>query len=578
MHELIRDIALCIGVAWVFGVAAQLVRQPPLLGYLVGGFVIGPAGLALIHEAEAIEVISELGLIFLLFMIGLEIDLKKIVSAGRSITVTALVQIVGGCLLGLFAFRSAGFALGAGGWSALYLTVAAALSSTVIIVKVLYDLRQLDTLAGRITLGVLVLQDLFVIIFLAVQPSLDQLELRVLLLSLLRVVVLVAAALAVSRWVLPPIFRNVARLPELVLIGALGWCFVVGELGARLQLSREMGALVAGVALSTFPYALDVTAKVTSLRDFFVTLFFVSLGLRMQIPTLAAAGLAAAFAAFTVASRVVTTFTPLYLMRSGLRLSLVPAIYLSQVSEFSLVMLGLGVKAGHIGTEVAGAVSLAFLVLAVLSTFGITHADGIVRRLIPFLKRIGLADLDDDATQVCTQEEIAAGHARGARIMILGFYRTASSLLEEITRSAPELLPEVAVVDFNPEVGRELRARGITVIYGDVSQRDTLLHAGLADAELLVLTVPESLLKGISNENLVRQLRALNPHACIIAPADVLSDVGRLRTAGADYVSVARLGEAADLREALTAKVQGLLAEKQARLEARLTDRREVLP
>ena len=512
-------------------------------------------------------------------MIGLEIDLKKIVAAGKSITVTAFVQIVGGCLLGVAAFRLGGFPLGGGqGWDALYLAVAAALSSTVIIVKVLYDRRELDTLAGRITLGVLVLQDLFAILFLAVQPSLDQLQWSVLGLSFLRVVLLVAAALAVSRYLLPPLFHKVARLPELVLVGAIAWCFLVGELAARLSLSREMGALIAGVALSTFPYALDVTAKVTSLRDFFVTLFFVGLGLKIPVPTGAMVLLAGGLALFTVASRLATTFTPLYRMASGLRLSLLPAIYLCQISEFSLVVVELGVKSKHVSPEVSGAASLAFVGLAVLSTFGMTRSDPLVRRLIPWLKRAGLADLDDDTAQLRRRAEFSSGHGHGGRILLLGFFRTASSLLEELTRHAPDLLSQVAVVDFNPLVHAELRRRGVKVVYGDISQRDTLVHTGVGTAEVLVCTVPDSLLKGTTNEKLVRQLRELNPTARIIAPADLLADVPRLRAAGADYVSVPRLEEATDLLEAVRAAEEGLLEEKQVKLELLLQQRREVLP
>ena len=577
MHELIADIALCIGAAWILGILAQLLRQPPLLAYLVAGFVLGPSSLRLIHSAEAIETIAELGLIFLLFMIGLEIDLKKIVSAGRSITVTALVQILGGTLIGVAAFRLWGFPLGGtAGWDALYLGVAAALSSTVIIVKVLYDQRELDTLAGRITLGVLVLQDLFAILFLAIQPNLNDLQPSILALSFLRVAVLVAAALAVSRWVLPAVFQKVARLPELVLIGAIAWCFLVGELGERLHLSREMGALVAGVALSTFPYALDVTAKVTSLRDFFVTLFFVGLGMKVPIPSQSVLGLAAAFALFTVSSRFLTTFIPLYWMNSGLRLSLTPAIYLCQVSEFSLVLLELGVKSGHIAPEVSGAVSLAFVALAVLSTVAITNGDTLVRALIPLAKGMGLPDIDDEEAQRRARQELHDGH--GARILLLGFFRTASSLLEELARRAPDVLPHLAVVDFNPMVHHELSRRNVRVVYGDISQRDTLVHAGIGHARLLVCTVPDSLLKGTTNAKLVRHLRELNPKAKIIAPAETIADVAELRAAGADYVSVARLDEAVDLCEAVRAFGEGLLPQKQTKLEAQLADREEVLP
>ena len=269
--------------AWVLGLLAHFSRQPLILAYLIAGFFIGPFGVGWVKSQESIHIISELGLIFMLFMIGLEIDLKKIVRAGKVILFAAGGQLLGGCLLGILFFVGIGLSMGGGGkFDALYLCVACALSSTVIIVKVLYEKRELDTLPGRITLGVLVLQDIFAILFLAVQPSLDNLQVSVILLSIVRVGVLVATALALSRYVLPRLFHQIARRPELILFGALAWCFLIGEIAEKLHLSREMGSLVAGVSLSTFPYALDVTAKVTTLRDFFITLFFVALG--MTIP------------------------------------------------------------------------------------------------------------------------------------------------------------------------------------------------------------------------------------------------------------------------------------------------------
>jgi len=153
------------------------------------------------------------------------------------------------------------------------------------LIKLLYDKRELDTAAGRLTVGVLVLQDLFAIFFLALQPDLRSPALGVLAVSLGKVGIIIAVAFPVSRFVLPPLFNAVARLPELVQVGALAWCFLVAGLASILGLSREMGALIAGVALSTFPYTLDVVAKVTSLRDFFVTLFFVALGMEIPAPS-----------------------------------------------------------------------------------------------------------------------------------------------------------------------------------------------------------------------------------------------------------------------------------------------------
>jgi len=576
MHELIRDITLCILFAWMLGLLAHFSRQPLILAYLIAGFCIGPFGAGWVKSQESISVISELGLIFMLFMIGLEIDLKKIVRAGKVILFAAGGQLIGGCLLGVLFFVGIGLSLGGGHFDAVYLCVACALSSTVIIVKVLYEKRELDTLPGRITLGVLVLQDIFAILFLAVQPSLANLEISVILLSIGRVAVLVAAALLVSRYVLPRLFHQIARRPELILLGALAWCFLVAETAERLSLSREMGALIAGVSLSTFPYALDVTAKVTTLRDFFITLFFVALGMTIPVPGLSVIGLALMIAAFTVVSRLVTTFTPLYLMKQGLRASLLPALNLAQISEFSLVVIQTGVTDNHIAAETANAASFAFVVLAVLSTFVMTRSDEITRWAIGPLKRIGLRDLDHGNGHA--EEGHEGGHGEARRIVILGFFRAASALLAEIERQAPVLLEQITVVDFNPNVYQTLLSRGLHVIYGDISSADTLLHAGVGKSEMIILSVPDALLKGASNEKLVRHVRTLNPTAMIVATADLLSDVGELYEAGASYVTVTRLSDAHELFTVIEAAQAGLLEDKRTELDVRLSERREVLP
>jgi Kef-type K+ transport system membrane component KefB len=575
MHELIRDITLCILFAWVLGLLAHFTRQPLILAYLIAGFFIGPFGMKWVESKDSISVISELGLIFMLFMIGLEIDLKKIVRAGKVILFAAGGQLIGGCLLGILFFWGIGLSMGSGHFDALYLCVACALSSTVIIVKVLYEKRELDTLPGRITLGILVLQDIFAILFLAVQPSLDNLHFSVILISIGRVGVLVATALVLSRYVLPRLFHQIARRPELVLLGALAWCFLIGEIAEKLHLSREMGSLVAGVSLSTFPYALDVTAKVTTLRDFFITLFFVALGMTIPIPGLSVIGLALLIAAFTVVSRIVTTFVPLYLMNQGLRASLLPAINLAQISEFSLVVIQTGVVANHIGTATSSAASFAFVVLAVISTFVMGKSDEITRSLIGPLKKLGLRDLDQSQQGEADHE---GGHGEARRIVVLGFFRAASALLSEIERQNPGFLDQITVIDFNPNVFRSLADRGLHVIYGDISNVDTLLHAGVGKAEIIILSVPDSLLKGADNEKLVRHVRALNPTAKIIGNADMLASVNDLYAAGADYVTVTRITDARELYAVIEAADSDLLGDKRAALDALLAERKEVLP
>jgi Kef-type K+ transport system membrane component KefB len=573
-HGIFFDIALCIITAWVVGVIGHLLKQPLLLAYLVAGYLIGPQGLKFITDPESIEHISHVGLTLLLFMIGLEIDLKKMVQSGRLIVLLSLAQIVGSFGIAWLIARGTGIA--ATNLGATYLGAAIALSSTVIIVKLLYDKRELETLSGRVTLGVLVMQDLAAILFLALQPNLKNPTAGVIAKAFGEVLVLVAVGYVAARFILPPIFRFVARLPEVVLVGALAWCFGMAVFAEEMGLSREMGALIAGVMVSTFPYTLDVVAKVTSIRDFFVTLFFVGLGMMIPQPTWQLMGGMLALSAILILTRILTVFPVLYFGGQGHRGSLIPTINLTQMSELSLVLLSLGVAAGDVDNTTLGMAAFAFCFLAVDSTYAILKSDAILRRTSPWLRRVGLRDLDSTASTGAHGEE---GHGHGGkRIFMLGFFWTASSFLEEIIRDHPALLPDIRIIDFNPQVYARLRQRGVDVVYGDITQRDVLLHAGIGAAEVIVCSLPNLVLKGATNYQLLRQIRDLNPKAKIIMHAEQIPDVERLYAAGADYVSTPRLLEAQELYSVIRAAENGLLEDKRAGQKEQLQNRNEVLP
>jgi Kef-type K+ transport system membrane component KefB/Trk K+ transport system NAD-binding subunit len=568
-HGLVTDIAICIIAAWVVAVASQVARQPLLLAYLVAGFAVGPNGFKWVTNPDSIQTISEIGLALLLFMIGLEIDLKKMLSAGRVITLTAAAQILGCVLIGWLVFGLMGPTQNH--LEALYLAVAAAMSSTVIIVKILYDKRELETLVGRVTLGVLVLQDIATILFLAVQPNLKNPSAGVMVVAVGHVILLLAVAFLASRFVLPPIFKFIARLPELVLVGALAWCFAMAGFADYLKLSSAMGALIAGVMLSTFPYTLDVAAKVTSIRDFFVTLFFVGLGMLIPVPT-ATYILWTLFLCFVlIVSRLVTVFPVLYSMRQGYRVSLLPAINLCQMSELSLVLLALGKASGDVSANTIGIAAFTFAFLAIGSTYAILGNDSLLRKTTPLLRKLGLHDLDH--TAFLKRED-----AKPRRICLLGFSWTASSLLAEIERSRADLLPEIAVIDFNPVVHEKLKARNIYAVYGDITARDVLHHAGVSHAEVIICSLPNMVLKGANNLKILRQLRELNPRAKIIVHAELLSDVPALYEAGADYVTAPRLLEAVNLLHALESAEKNLIEAKRREQEMILKERSEVIP
>ncbi len=381
-HEgnIITSVGIAILAATVTGYLSNVLRQPLLLAYIAAGVLIGPRlGLGLIGDIEHIETISHFGLIFLLFLIGLEIDMKKLRSSGKSLLAGGLTQFPLTVLAGLPFFMLMGYSMGGGRYDAFYLAVCCALSSTAIVVTLLYGKFELDTLAGRITLGILVFQDVWAIIFLGIQPNLSNPDLLQIMLSFAKGLLLIVLSMGVSRYVLPKMFRSIAKVPELVLISSLGWCFLVCGAAAMMNLSLEMGALIAGVAISTFPYNLDVIAKVVNIRDFFVTLFFVSLGMRIPNPLDDVSLLIMALAAsgFLVASRFAVIFPVLYSLKNGLRVSLLTPVNLSQISEFSLVIVSLGLAAGHISQATMSVVIFIFVITSALSTYMIKYNDAI---------------------------------------------------------------------------------------------------------------------------------------------------------------------------------------------------------
>ncbi len=571
MHEshLLHDIGIAIIAATALALVARALRQPLILGYLLAGVLVGPLGLSLVEEQASVALISEIGLILLLFIIGLEMDLKKLMGAGKPLVVTGVVQFPACVLLGTLAARSFGLPLGEGRFDALYAGVALALSSTMIVVKLLYDKFELMTQPGRITLGVLVFQDLWAILALAIQPNLADPKPAILLGSLVRGTLLVGVSLLLARYALPRLFAFIAKLPELMLVTALAWCFLVAGAAGALGLSKEMGALVAGVALSTFPYNLDVIAKVINIRDFFVTLFFVTLGMQVPKPEPALLAAAVAAAVFLVATRFVTVFPVLYVLRSGLRGSLLPAINLSQMSEFSLVIAALGLALGHVSAGTVALLTLVFALTSVSSTYMITWNHPLQAGLAALARRLGLRDSGE-----IHEDE---GHGDGAGIVFLGFWRDASSILHEFEDGPHPLLKEIQVVDFSPAVLAALKKRGVRAVYGDIASLDTLHHAAVHHAKLVVATITDAVLKGTTNRRLLQAARRLCPEARVVVAADTFTTALELYEDGADFVYVPRLHSVHRMAEVIEAGYEeGLDALRAEEIEA-LKKRDEVL-
>jgi len=533
--DVLGGISVCIVAAAILAFAARGLGQPALPGYIVAGGVLGPhVGLNVVADEQAIELIAEIGLILLLFLIGLEISLPRLLQAGRTILVTGLLQVPICVALAWFCLGPAAAFTG-GRFDRAYLAVVSSLSSTLIVVKLLSDKFELSTFAGRVTLGILVFQDLFAIVFVALQPNLDDLQPASLLRSLVAGAALVGGAASIARFVLPSFFRAIARSSELIVVSAMAWCFLVAAAAGWAGLSKEMGALVGGVVIASLPYGTEVIARIGGVRDFFLTLFFVALGLRIPSPTLGALGFALAVVAFVVASRFIALLPLFARLRLDARTGGVVAVNLSQVSEFALVIFALGGRLGHVSEAASTIVLYALLLGAVLSTYGILYNHTIATGFASVLHRLALRRFFGGERHVAVTDD---PRGSGRDVFLLGVSREGLAFIERLEQIGSALKERLVAVDFNPETLDRLECYGVERHYGDISSAETLRHAGLERASVVVSPISDWFLKGTSNRNILQQVRTLAPSARVIVTADSLERAQELYRESADYVLV----------------------------------------
>jgi Kef-type K+ transport system membrane component KefB/voltage-gated potassium channel Kch len=577
LPSLVRDIGLCVVFAGLLAIVCVRLNVPEIAAYLLAGVVVGPIGTAIVTDPTNIEIISELGLILLLYLIGLEIDVRKLLSSGRILIVSGLLQYplcvaFGAAVTKLLVLAGIGGELLSGSYTPFYIGFVIAASSTLLVVKLFQETFQLDTEAGRIALGLLIFQDIWAIGVIAVQPNFSAPEVIPIMLSFLGIVVLALLATIIAKFIIPIGFKWVARKPEVVFAAAISWCFLIVLLGVyldvltsrllgfdlHLSVGAGMGALIAGATIASLPYSTEIIGKVSVVKDFFVTLFFVGLGMSIPMPDgMNVLLLAGVFAAIALLARFVIFFPLLYFTGLDRRNSMVTSVRLGQISEFSLVICFIGMQLGHISSELNSTVIFAFVMTALFTPLMYNRADAIHDGLSKLLGKLGFREPP--------QHEF--GEESSYSLALLGFHRTASSLLHDLGRNHPELLSKTLVVDFNVNIHARISALGVDVKYGDLCNTETLHHAGVDKARVVVCTIPDDMLKGTSNRKLVADVRHLNPDAVIIANAIELSESRTLYEAGADYVFLQRVETARAVESAVEKALSGEIAEYRSSVE-----------
>jgi len=478
IHDIFGELVVLLLIAAIIGALALRFRQPVVIGFILVGILIGPSGVYWIKAKDQIHLFAEMGLALLLFIVGLKLDLRLIRTMGTTALIAGLGQVAATTAVGFLL----ALALGMPPLTALYIAIALTLSSTIIIVKLLSDKHETDSLHGRITLGILIVQDLVVVLAMlavsaigsptALHPAAQT------AIILLKGAGLLAGVGVMTFVVFPRMLPILARNAELLVLVSIAWALALALLGELLGFGKEIGAFLAGVSLASTAYREILGAKLVSLRDFLLLFFFVELGSRLHLGGLGSAIVAsAALTLFVLIGKPLITLIVMGLMGYRRRTGFMVGASLAQISEFSLILVAMGVSAGHLGNEASGIVTLVGLISIGLSSYLIQHAQPLYDRLAPRLKifeRPIVHPEDTKAALTAPFDVVLFG---------LGSYGTGiAAHLQERGRS-------VLGVDFDPQAVRGWEERGWPAAFGDAEDPDFAATLPLAAARWVVSAI-----------------------------------------------------------------------------------------
>jgi Kef-type K+ transport system membrane component KefB len=533
--ELFADIAVILIVSALGGLAAILLRQPLVVAFVVVGVVVGPSALGLVAPGEELELLANLGVAVLLFVVGLKLDLHVVRRLGP------VAIVVGGLQVALVA--AGGFALalllGLDLVSALYVGIGLAFSSTIIVIKLLSDRRQIDDLHGRLAVGILIVQDVIVVLAMIAVVATGEQE-RPLVDALvevgLRSLVLVLVLAVLMRYVLTPLVHALARAPDLLLLFAIAWAVVLAALGQWIGIGTELGAFLAGFSLASTPYRDAIGSRLVTLRDFLVLFFFIDLGSRLNLGEAQDEVLAAlVLSAFVLVGKPLVITVLLTLMRYRSRVALETGLSLAQISEFSLILAALGLRLEQIDEETTTLLTVVALLTIAVSSYLLLNAEPISRRLQRPLERLERGD---------SERFRLREHAEPPDVVVIGLGRFGEGVVSGLRQRGLRVLG----VDFDPVALSRWAEQGVDVLYADAEDPELAAILPLPHSGWIVSTIRRTdanlaLLSGLHHAGFAGRVAVAAHHR---------ADGERLRAAGADRVLYPYASAAREMVELVT--------------------------
>lgn len=477
------QIGVILGLAAIGGIIAQFLKQPLIVAFIVVGILIGPSGFEMVSHSSEIELFARLGIALLLFVVGLKLDLHVIRTVGPVALASGLGQVFFTSVVGYFIALMLGF----GHVPAIYIAVALTFSSTIIIVKLLSDKREVDALHGRIAVGFLIVQDIVVVLVMIGLTAYGQADSDTSLgweaveIILKGGAMLIVVAL-LMRYVLPWLLHRLAHSTELLMLFAIAWAVIGATTGEVLGFSKEVGAFLAGISIASTAYREQVAARLVSLRDFLLLFFFVELGATLDLSMLGSQVFAASiFSLFVLFGNPLIVMAIMGYMGYRKRTGFLAGLTVAQISEFSLILAALGLSLGHLNQEVVGLITLVGLITISASTYMILYSHQIYERYARFLslfeRRIPYREMND-----------AAGAGQNIEILLVGLGRFGASVASNLAKRNCQFV----AVDFDPETVRRHSRDGYNVRYGDVENPEFVASLPLDKINWVVSTVRDS--------------------------------------------------------------------------------------
>ncbi len=537
--DVFTEIAVLLLMAAVIGAIALRLRQPLIVAFIALGLLVGPSALGWVSANDQVDLLARMGIALLLFVVGLKLDLHIIRIMGPVALAAGLGQVFFTSVIGYFI----AIGLGMSQVGALYVAVALTFSSTIIIVKLLSDKREVDTLHGRIAIGFLIVQDIVVVLVMIGLTALGEvgdttsLSWEALGLLLRGALFIVTIGL-LMRFVLTPLLHQLARSPELLILFAIAWAVALAAAGGELGFSKEVGAFLAGVSLASTPYREIIGARLVSLRDFMLLFFFIDLGAGLDLSTLGAQVIPAIILSlFVLIGNPLIVMTILGAMGYRKRTSFLAGLTVAQISEFSLILGALGLSLGHIDVETMGLITLVGFITISVSTYMILYSYPLYERIAPWL---GLFERRSPHREAAQGE---VGEAERVDLILFGLGRFGTGIVQELRKRGYQVLS----VDFDPDLVRRNDGNGNEVRYGDAEDPEFIASLPLDQPRWVLSSVRE---KSI-NLALLHALRDHGYKGRVAVTADTAFIAAQLERAGADRVLIPYAAAAAEAVETL---------------------------